>query len=425
LDFFTGDGYKEYKIGKSTSVAIASLPDLKVPKVAYSSIDENIGFSMMSEFEKIYMSFHLPYIYNFLVAIDPESEAKLVGLSDALQKGRYLSPGPVPVEKISFGAKMTADAYQIPLLINEQTPIPLSVKITEEELDLPPDLTDSIRLLSTPITEKDIPLKNKIDEELMRLPAANKITKQIELTKYLKAFQTTGIDIDPQWEISTTSQGLQRIAPATEFYTTRGIRYKAAQDDDSLIFYPEPAGTRDGQVQFHDLQVKGKPAVQLAEEGKSVFQFNPIGTVSFQGPKQNELAKSPLGIYGSEEMLLESDINGNKLSEPVKLHPTITPGTVQLPAAHGFTTLEAAKIIEGDRPIDVIRVRVAGVTRFDEKGQAKIRQVAEDIVARTGLHVDIIAGTSMQEVRLNIPGYKDVPPLGQPPGYKTFSAFFP
>jgi len=93
VDFFTRDGYKEYKIGKSTSIAIASLPDLKVPKVAPSSIDENIGFSMMSESERIYISFQLPYIYNFLVAIDPESEAKLVGLSHTLQKGRYLSPG--------------------------------------------------------------------------------------------------------------------------------------------------------------------------------------------------------------------------------------------------------------------------------------------------------------------------------------------
>ncbi|RKL62203.1 ABC transporter permease [Thermoanaerobacteraceae bacterium SP2] len=411
LDFFTSDGYKEYKIGESTIVSIASLPNLKVPEVAISSIDTNNGFSMRSNSERLFLYFELPHIYNFLVAIDPESEAKLVGLSDALQKGRYLSPGPVPVEKISFGAKITTNAYQIPLLINELTPIPLSVKITEEKLDLPPDLIDSIRLLRTQKTEKDLLLKKNIDERLLQLPATTKATKEIELTKYLRAFQTTGIEIDPQWIISTTSQGLQRIAPATEFYTTRGIHYKAAQDN-SLIFYPEPTCTRDGQVQFHDLQAKGRSAVDLATEGKPVFQLNPIGTVSFRGPKQNELAKSPLGIYGSEEMLLESDINGNKLSEPVKLHPTITPGTVQLPAAHGFTTLEAAKIIEGDHPIDVIRVRVADVNRFDEKGQAKIRQVAEEIVARTGLHVDIIAGTSMQEVKLNIPGYKDVPPLG-------------
>jgi putative ABC transport system permease protein len=138
-----------------------------------------------------------------------------------------------------------------------------------------------------------------------------------------------------------------------------------------------------------------------------------VGEVNFGGPRQNELAKSPLGIYGSEQMLLEEDGAGNRLASPVELCPTVTPGTLQLPAAHGFTTLDAAEILKGKAPIDAIRVRVAGVARYDAAGEARVRRVAEEIVARTGLRVEIVAGSSPRQVTIDLPGHAPVEPLGK------------
>src|SRR5206468_2973084 len=59
----------------------------------------------------------------------------------------------------------------------------------------------------------------------------------------------------------------------------------------------------------------------------------------------------------------------------------------------------------------VIRVRVTGVTGADPVSLAKIRTVAELIHERTGLSVDITAGSSPREMQISLPAGK----FGRPP----------
>jgi hypothetical protein len=61
-------------------------------------------------------------------------------------------------------------------------------------------------------------------------------------------------------------------------------------------------------------------------------------------------------------------------------------------------------------PISVIRVRVAGVTGLDPVSLARIRQVAQQISARTHLTVDIVAGSSPEPTAIDLPAGK----FGQP-----------
>ncbi len=83
------------------------------------------------------------------------------------------------------------------------------------------------------------------------------------------------------------------------------------------------------------------------------------------------------------------------MSQPVQLITSLA----MLPA------LERSGVFSGDAgdPISVIRVRVAGVTGPDPVSLERIREVAQQIAVRTGLDVDIVAGSSPDPVRIDLP----------------------
>jgi len=79
-----------------------------------------------------------------------------------------------------------------------------------------------------------------------------------------------------------------------------------------------------------------------------------------------------------------------------------------------LTNIASARFFRGDNCIDAIRVRVAGIDRYSPENVKKVEAVAAAIIKATGLHVDIVAGSSPQNVLVYIPGSPDgkVAPLG-------------
>lgn len=82
-------------------------------------------------------------------------------------------------------------------------------------------------------------------------------------------------------------------------------------------------------------------------------------------------------------------------------------------APHAYTTLEAASLLKGNKPIDAIRVKVSGISKYDENAVRRIERAAKDINERTGLHVDIVAGSSTRNILVTIPGYKEAKGIGK------------
>ncbi len=62
--------------------------------------------------------------------------------------------------------------------------------------------------------------------------------------------------------------------------------------------------------------------------------------------------------------------------------------------------------------ISAVRVRVGGIDTLTPAAQAKIELVAQAIAEQTGLHVDIMVGSSPQPVLVHLPGFGDVPARG-------------
>jgi ABC-type lipoprotein release transport system permease subunit len=61
-------------------------------------------------------------------------------------------------------------------------------------------------------------------------------------------------------------------------------------------------------------------------------------------------------------------------------------------------------------PLSSVRVRVAGIDRFDEVARERVRMVADEIVRQTGLTVEIVMGASTVQSRVHLPAGQ----LGRP-----------
>jgi len=84
-----------------------------------------------------------------------------------------------------------------------------------------------------------------------------------------------------------------------------------------------------------------------------------------------------------------------------------------------LTTLQAARLLGGDEAIGAIRVRVEGIKSLTPAALRRIRTVADDIAARTGLDVDVMAGSGRQPVLVYLPGVEapDGAVRAEPLGY--------
>jgi len=112
-------------------------------------------------------------------------------------------------------------------------------------------------------------------------------------------------------------------------------------------------------------------------------------------------AASRQALHGGD---LEPSQNlGGLVSQPVNLITTLA-ALPELENSQVYTGLPTAD------PISVIRVQVAGVTGPDALSRERINAVAQQIAQRTGLDVDIVAGSSPSPVTIDLPAGKYGPP---------------
>lgn len=143
------------------------------------------------------------------------------------------------------------------------------------------------------------------------------------------------------------------------------------------------------------------------------FVFAPLASFDLRDLDlpDDPLTYVPLGAYAPPESRYLAAPDGTPVSEPVALSPTLNPkGFINMPPL-AITNIESAALLRGGDPIDAVRVRVAGLDRFDAVAVRRVERVASAISA-LGLDVDVVAGSSPQPVELYVAGY-DV--ASQPP----------
>lgn len=135
--------------------------------------------------------------------------------------------------------------------------------------------------------------------------------------------------------------------------------------------------------------------------------FAPLGEFdlsTLQLPN-DPLSYVPFGAYDPPDTELVAGPDGSELPSPVTLKPRMDPAGLLTVPPLVITDIASAELLRGPAPIDAVRVRVADVADFGAAAQARIEEVAGAIAA-LGLDVDVVAGSSPQQVDIYVPEYR-------------------
>ncbi len=178
-------------------------------------------------------------------------------------------------------------------------------------------------------------------------------------------------------------------------------------------YLPQPTDNRD--VQFR--KISGTLA-SLGTINNSELSVPVLRVVGLFDPNRlrgfSPLSRVPLETY-YPPIMEPGDAESRKLLHGQRLLPSQNIGDYEqqppllLTNLHGLQPLLSAARFTGisprqqHAPISEIRVRVNGVTGTDPLSQLRIRTVAQQIHAETGLQVDVTAGSSPHPIDITLP----------------------
>jgi cell division protein FtsX len=388
-----------------TAIAIREI--ITVNNGMYPIVEERVPSSALLKPGTAYLStVVVPIIF---AAIDPEQEAKLVGLDAAVVQGRYLSPSDRVTEV------MEADWWA-------------GVGITDTG-NMPPSLL-SRKLSVLPVllnTHVYVDVEGRV--EVYRLTSGGEDLLSVEK---LAPYEQVLNDLLHRTGVARTlpvTPILLLPPPSPVHYREISPPFSTGYD---LVLEAVPIGTILTQSAVQTFQdsygksvIKGIEPLFRAFFFKSVEEispdkrFKPGTTITVQGVFDIEKLQHligdpnqvPLETYFPPLAILKYDEEGDPV-EPKALRPTLSVHGYILPPPMMLTTLDAAPLLKGEAAISAIRIRVQGINRLDHTAQEKIEAVASEIYRRTGLEVDIMVGSSPRRILVHVPGDGAAPPIG-------------
>ncbi len=350
------------------------------------------------------------YFPILIAAIDPVQEQRLVGLADTIVDGRMLRP-----REGSRLAKKGPDFFwrAVPLIASTKTYVDANVRFDIERLDVPEPAALRRALVSE---------ENGYD-----------FVKNLE-GEVVATGRSDAAELYEAWLDSITAPKFN--IPYTGYWTTSSVDYRPDADDRLIpqivrnpysVFRIEGGGgwapLENRDVQFRALStfldthasIENERGTEVATPAFTVVgRFDPERLAGF-----SELASVPLETYYPPTLPPADDATAEVL-DGQPLLPTQNLGDYIAQPPLILTTLESLDLFRDDRrfkgsdsdaPISVVRVRVAGVTGPDAESRERIRRVAQTIRDRTGLAIDVTAGSSPQTLRVHLAAGK----FGRPP----------
>ncbi|GAA0947539.1 FtsX-like permease family protein [Nonomuraea longicatena] len=345
-----------------------------------------------------------------LAAVDPAAEARLAGLDKAVVAGDY------------FGTGAEVKKWHIPLLATSR---PLMDQ--REEID--------IRRL--PTTAADLVADGTPAAKVRDYLGKAKNTRIRKVTIEPQSFYEDLLDT---WTTQGTEAAAGMFAPLTQYWTAGPVDYDRAADGtltprkvkndpevwrDKAAWHSAPLGAVD--TQFRKLTAR-----PLITDLDGTHGLGGPLLFSLQGrfdatrlPGFSELAQVPMETY-HPPTVTAADARTRDLLGGKDLLPTDNvAGYLQAPPLLLTDLGGLDKIANRDRsgelaraPLSVVRIRVTGVTGPDPVSRERIAQVAREIVAATGLEVDITMGASPTAVAVALPaGSHGRPPLALAEGW--------
>ncbi|GLZ77753.1 hypothetical protein Afil01_25600 [Actinorhabdospora filicis] len=304
-------------------------------------------------------------------AIDPAAEAKLLGLDAAVTGGRYLVPGEASLGR-GDGLKGVAAHETIPLLnsadpgIDQRVESSVSAPVDAGSLALDDDALYAM-LKGTPWRAAT---SVATDGKSARLG-----DEPIDLSRIYRP-GPVATDAGPDGVLTPRpggTDGLDWYRPVFGY-----------ADDSSMLFTDGPFRSVE--------QVPADPA-RAEAIGKVIGEFDPAKAVADGSPASARTFAAASALLPDGSSLFPSGDPAGYLPLPPQL----------------LTTFDALKLLtpgrerQWDAPVSAIRVRVSGVTGFDELSQERVRLAAE-LIQRTGdVDVDIVIGSSPSAQTVTLP----------------------
>ena len=349
-----------------------------------------------------------------IAAVDPAAEAKLDGLNRALISGRYLPE-----------SNRDAETNKFPVLASSTSGLDESAVTQVAALSAPaspPSITASWitrhdtapgRVISAVTTTAPQAYRQLLAALAAKWPGLGGAGPGGSVMYVGKIQPSNGqpVAVEAYWSVGPTTYRRSR---------SNTLAAQLTRNPPSTWY---SGGAQVASADNEDNQYRG---VTVHAPSKTVFTAFPaspqlVGT--FNPAKINEfdpLSRVPLGAYepvvaapanqATDRALHGTDLLPNQnlggyVSQPVDLVTTLS----ALPALQneGYYGTK----IPLDDPISVVRVRVAGVTGPNPVSLERIREVAQQIKLRTGLDVDIVAGSSPSPTVISLAAGK----FGQPP----------
>jgi putative ABC transport system permease protein len=344
----------------------------------------------------VYWSFPM-----LIAAVDPVAEAKLDGFNHAVTSGRYLRANEGP--GLQTLAPNTS-ATMVPVLAAASSGIGEYTVTRVQRLADPP----RPRLLSAAFMNSE---SKAPGHTVSTVRTTAQQAYRLLLDSPFGTQSTTG----SYWTVGPTSYRRNRDGGLTPFivhnpysvWREGGVRYETPPMDNADNQYRtlrEHAFTGTTS-QGNTIPMAFPKLVGIFDPGK-IKTFDPLSRVPL-GPYQPTVAApadaASRRALGGESLAPNLNLGGY-VSQPPQLITTLA----ALPA---FENSRYFTGVNARAPISVIRVRVAGVTGPGPVSRERIREAAQQIKVRTGLDVDIVAGSSPAPTAIALPAGR----FGQPP----------
>jgi putative ABC transport system permease protein len=329
-----------------------------------------------------------------IAAIDPQAEAKLDGLNKALVSGSYL--------KENEGYRRAT----LPVLASSASGMNEYAQTTLQQLTAPPVMPDMNAAWES--AQASAPGRTVATVRTTAQQAYNAVLNGIP-TVYQGS--STGNLVTGYWSVGPvdyrrTKAGAlvprQVVNGPSVWYTGSLARVSMDEEDSQYrtVTSHVKVTTQPDGIDLAVIKIAGvfDPAKIRAFDRLSQV---PLGDYQ-PAAAAPATAASRRALHGSD--LLPSQNLGGLVSQPVNLITTMS----ALPALENS---QAYADVPAADPISVIRVRVAGVTGPSALSRERINAVAQQIAQRTGLDVDIVAGSSPSPTTIEVPAGK----YGQPP----------
>jgi putative ABC transport system permease protein len=327
-----------------------------------------------TEQQRLRAGMHAP-ISMLAAAIDPPSEARLVGLDRAISRGRYLSPNEAMLQPSVAPVLLASEPY-----VDERADA-VAERIATSGLAGADD-RGVARLAATARSEVRLPVEGRAVEDLYRVAMA-------------------GVTASGDAPIAASFVKPLRAGPPVYDESPDGTLHPREAADpaasallSSGALTPMPLLATDIAQRSTEIRLVASPGGIVIGQPIGVFDRARIQT-------GNELT-TPLETY-TQTSATGADERSRGLLAGQPLFPTSNVGGYLATSPTVLLALSTLWNAGGDvNAISAVRVRVAEVTGFDAISRERVRVVAESIAATTGLDVEVMLGASRVPQRIDL-----------------------